>query len=98
DHAFSGVAPGTPQKIVLMSADGRGQTVLGAEQIDGPRLAVGLGEDRGARADVRGQAVVDARNGGRHLVPSELIREDLWQRSQLVRLNCRLLQTYRVGV
>ncbi len=48
DHALAGVAPGSPKKIALMSADGRRQAVLGAEQIDRSRLPVGLRKDGGA--------------------------------------------------
>src|SRR5271154_252828 len=76
-----------------MAADGRRQTVFRAKEIDGSSLPVGLGEDRGARANVRRQAVVDAPYRRRHLIPSELVRENLRQWPELMVLDPGLFQT-----
>ena len=40
DHAFAGVASRSPQKIILMPADGGGQVVFAAEEIDGSGFSI----------------------------------------------------------
>ena len=75
-----------------MAADGGRQSVLGTEEIDGAGLSVVLSEDGGARADIGGQAVVDAGHGGGHVFPAELVGEELRQRPEFVILDARLLQ------
>src|ERR1035441_7091955 len=89
NHAFSSSAARAPKKVVLVAADGGREAVFGTEEIDGAGLSVVLSEDGGARADVGGQAVVNARHGGGHFLPPELIGKKLGQRSEPVSLDAR---------
>src|SRR5262245_37174594 len=79
DHALAGATMGPPQIIALMSANGAAlrNAVLRTEKIDGSGLPIVLPEDSGLGAYVRCQAVVRTRDCGRHLLPAELIGEQL---------------------
>src|SRR5258707_4753762 len=72
DDTFAGVSTRSPEEVILMSADGRRQAVFRTEQVDGSGLSVILAEDRGFGTDFRREIVIDARDGGRHLLPAEL--------------------------
>jgi hypothetical protein len=52
--------------------------------VDGSGLPVILAEDRGFGTDIRREAVIDASDSGGHLLPAELVGEDLRQRAELV--------------
>src|ERR1700728_1718372 len=45
DHAVAGVAARSPEKPGLSAAEGAGQAVAAAEEVDGAGLSVVLGED-----------------------------------------------------
>src|SRR5208283_5352116 len=87
DTAFAGVAARSPEEVALMAADGGRQTVFRTEQIDGSGLPVGLTKNRGLETDFGREFVIDARHGGRHLLPAELVGESLRQWAELVRLD-----------
>src|SRR5471030_1382372 len=98
NDAFDGVVSRSPEEIILMPADGWRQAVFRTEQIDRAGLAVILPENRGPGANVRWQAVVNARDRGSHLLPSELVGIDLRQRAQLVSFDGRGLEMQRLRI
>src|SRR6266498_4700136 len=93
DHALTGVSTRPPEEVALMPADGRWQAVSRAEQVDGPGLPVVLAEDGGLGANFLRKVVEDLGNGAGHLLPAELVGEDLRQRTEPVRFYGRLAET-----
>src|SRR5689334_10329889 len=89
NDTLAGIATGSPEKVALMPADGGRQAVFRTEQVDGTGLPVILAEDRGFGPDVRREAVVHARDSGRHLLPAELVGKNLRQRPEPVSFDCR---------
>src|ERR1700728_4944617 len=96
DHAFTGITARSPEKIVLMPADGRRQSVFWTEHVDGRGFSVILRENRGFWTDLRRQIVIDARDSGGHLLPSEMVGEKLRQWAELVRFDRRLTEMQRL--
>ncbi len=82
----------------MVPADSGRQAVFRAEEIDCTGLPVILAKDRGPGANLRRQAVVDARDRGRHLLPAELVGIDLRQWSQLVGFNRGRVEMQRLRI
>src|SRR5580704_3004194 len=80
DHAVAGVASWAPEKPGLMAAEGWGQAVGAAEEVDGTGLAVVLGEDAAVPTVVDGKVVPRYGGFGDDLLPSELVCVPLRQR------------------
>src|SRR5207302_4391069 len=91
DHAFAGVIARTPKPMSVMVADRFGQAVLLAKEINRAGLAITVGEDRGLRALVGRERVVNPADFARHFLPAEFIREMLRQRSGRLVLRFRRL-------
>src|SRR5260221_1614642 len=69
DDTFAGVATRSPNKIILMRADGGWQAVFWTEQVDGSGFPVILAKDRRFGTDFRRKIVVKARDRCCHLLP-----------------------------
>ena len=95
NHAFARVAARSPEKIVLVPADSRWQSVFRTEHVDGGGLAVILAENRSIWADLRRKVVVDTGNSSRHFLPSEPVGEELRQRAEPVRFDRRRAEMQR---
>src|SRR5260370_42617947 len=70
DDTFAGVATRSPNKIILMPADGGRQAAFRTEQFDGSRLPGILAEDRGFGAYFWGFVTKSFRDGGWPLPPT----------------------------
>src|SRR5712692_1080615 len=73
NHDLTRIVARTPIPIVHMAADRFGQTELWPVKIDRSGLSVVLPENGGPRSFIGGQAVVDLRNCGSHLGPSQTV-------------------------
>src|SRR5579863_3241502 len=60
DDVFAGVSSRSPIVVILMRADRLGQSVMRAEEVDGARSAVVVGEDCRVGALFRRERIVDA--------------------------------------
>src|SRR5262249_57816079 len=69
----AGVIPRTPQKIVLMSADRFGQSILWSKEIDCRRLSIVVSKDRGALLLFRRERVIDVRDLLDHPWPRKFV-------------------------
>lgn len=98
DDAFAGAAVGTPEEVALMSADGVGEAVFRAEEVDGAGLSVVLRKDAGLGADIEREGVEDAGGGGGHFGPAELVGEELRERSEAESFNARRLEVGGLGI
>ncbi len=61
DYDLARAVPGSPDVVVVVTADGVGKPVRLAEEVYGPRFTVVGGEDAGSGAVLRRQRVVDPR-------------------------------------
>src|SRR6516225_5537318 len=81
-----------------MATDRLWKSVFGPEKVNRSGLAVVPREDRGFRANVIRQSVVDTRYSGHHLLPSKLISVNLRQRTELPSFDRRLLEVQRLRI
>src|SRR5215217_6028589 len=75
DNHLAGTIPGSPDVVVVVSADGLRKVVLRAEEIDGPSLAVVAGEDTAFGPLFRRKIAVDIGYGRYHWLPAEPVGE-----------------------
>jgi hypothetical protein len=75
DNHLAGTIPGSPDVVVVVSADGLRKVVLRAEEIDGPSLSVVAGEDAAFGPLFRRKIVVDTGYGRYHCLPTEPVGE-----------------------
>src|SRR5215469_9764256 len=73
DHAVTGIAPRAPEKPALVTAEGRRQARSPAIEIDGPCLAIVLGEDAAVVALFHGNAIPGQSGFVHDLLPAELV-------------------------
>lgn len=81
-----------------MPANGFGQSIAGAKEIDRSGLAIILSENSGLRAYLGGQVVVDSPDFRRPFIPAELIGIDLRKRAQTMVLDTRRREMQRVRI
>src|SRR5260370_35381299 len=80
DHAIAGVTSRAPEKISLVAAEGRGQSVTRAKEINRPSLSEVLGKDRAVSSLSRRKPQPGLGYGGHDLLPSKLIGVTLGQK------------------
>src|SRR5215218_5714937 len=73
DHHLPRAPSRSPQVVGVVPAYGLRKTVPFAQEVEGAGLPVVGGKDAGAGALTGGEAIVDARYGLRHVLPSEPI-------------------------
>ncbi len=73
DNNLARVVTWSPQKIILMSADRLGQSILRAKEVDGSSLTIIVAEDRCAFLFLRGERMINARDGFNHSRPREFV-------------------------
>src|SRR5581483_1141176 len=70
DDDVAAITARTPQPIVVMPGDGRGESICAAEKVDGRRLAIVACNDDGLRAAAWRQRAIDAGNRSGELGPA----------------------------
>lgn len=79
DHAVPGVATRAPEEPGLVTAEGRWEAVAATEEIDGPSLAIVLGEDAAVVALLGWDAIPSDRSFVGDFFPAELVGVPLRQ-------------------
>jgi len=74
---IAGITARPPETVLIVSADGQGETELRSKVVDGRSFSVVLGEDGRLRAIQGGQCVVDAGHRGGLFGPTVHVTEKL---------------------
>src|SRR5437016_12214151 len=77
---LAGVTARSPEKIILMAANGSGQPVTRTEKVDRAGLAVVVTENGRFLLFLRGKRMIDASDGGDLLLPGHFVSVILWER------------------
>src|ERR687893_1027512 len=75
DNHPAGTVPGSPDVVVVVSADGLREVVSWAEEIDSPSLSVVAGVDAAFRLLFRRKIAIDTGYGRYHCLPAEPVGE-----------------------
>src|SRR6202012_3928886 len=84
NHLLAGVAARTPDPVVLVTADGGGESVGLTQDIDGAGFAVISSEDAGDGALLLRQGVIDCGYLPDEIMPAETVSVELRERGGVV--------------
>ena len=79
DNNLARVVAWSPEKIILMSTNRLGQSILWSKEIDGGSLAIIVAEDCCALLVFRRERMINARHCFNHSRPGEFVSVVLWQ-------------------